>query len=106
MAEETVKKQRSPRIPDTAVIRMGKNDEGVSYGGSLNPKRAGSLAHGRFGAYKEGCTVADAKAAGLTAADITYDRDHGYIAIDLPPAAEKPAKAPRAKKTEDAKQAA
>jgi len=49
-----------------------------------NPKREGSAAHGRFeGYFTPGIvTVADALAAGVTAADLFHDIGHGFIKVE------------------------
>jgi hypothetical protein len=46
-----------------------------------NPKRAGSSAFDRFELYQDGMTVKEAKAAGVTATDISYDAAHGFITL-------------------------
>jgi hypothetical protein len=46
-----------------------------------NPKKSGSAAHGRFGKYKSGCTVAAALKAGVTREDLRWDTAKNFIAI-------------------------
>lgn len=46
-----------------------------------NPKKPGSAAHGRFGKYKSGCTVAAALKAGVTREDLRWDTAKNFIAI-------------------------
>lgn len=84
------KKPRAERIKDDYIITMLKDDKGVEYGVENNPKRAGTATHGRFQNYKTGITVGEAKKAGLTAGDVSYDVAHGFISVDPPaaPAAE------------------
>lgn len=83
----TEKKARAPRIADTATISMLADKEGKLYGKDNNPKRKGSASEARFAKYKDGMTVAKAKEAGLSAADISYDADHGYIKLTAAPEA-------------------
>lgn len=71
---------RRDRISNDSVIRMKSNDKGP-YGPKNNPKRAGSASAARFDKYKDGMTVGAAKEAGLTASDISYDSEHGYIEL-------------------------
>jgi len=47
-----------------------------------NPKREGSMAHGRFALYTSGMTVAAALAAGVRRDDFRWDTYHGYITIE------------------------
>lgn len=81
MSEENTKNVRAPRYADTAVISLGTDKDGKSYGADNNPKRAGSKSHDRFAAYKDGMTVAEAKAAGITASDLAYDAKNEFISI-------------------------
>lgn len=46
-----------------------------------NPKRPGSKAHGVFKKYKNGMTVAQALAAGVTTAHLRWDSSHGFIKV-------------------------
>jgi hypothetical protein len=71
---------RGPKdVPQDATIHFGANKEGMQYGPHNNPKKAGSKAHDRFAVYQEGMTIAQALEAGITTADLTYDRDHGFV---------------------------
>jgi hypothetical protein len=75
---EAEKKARAARVSDDAVIKVLVD---------ANPKRAGSKAFTRFEAYKNGMTVKQARDAGLTAADISYDSKHNHISVTAPAAA-------------------
>ena len=75
---------RNTRITDDAVIRMKTDKDGKHYGPKNNPKREGSSASERFAKYREGMTVKAAKEAGITASDVRYDSDHGYIEVRVP----------------------
>lgn len=66
-------------VPADAVITMGKDKEGKDYGPDNNPKKAGSKTHGRFQSYQTGMTIQQALDAGLTTADLNYDKEHGFI---------------------------
>lgn len=46
-----------------------------------NPKRAGSKSYDRFECYREGMTVGQAIAAGVTRGDIKWDQEHGHIEL-------------------------
>ena len=47
-----------------------------------NPKREGSAAHGRFGLYKTGMTVAAFLAAGGTRSDLRWDSARNFVRIE------------------------
>jgi hypothetical protein len=65
-----------------AKITLGKNAEGKTYdGGDNNPKRKGSKSFDKFAKYKDGMTVEQAAAAGVTGADLSWDTKHGFIKI-------------------------
>jgi hypothetical protein len=74
---------RPSKWPDEAKITLLKNEEGRTYGGDLNPKRAGSLAADRFTHYRTGMTVAEyRKVAGSNAlADLAWDTEHKFISV-------------------------
>lgn len=77
---EAEKKARAPRVSDDAVIKILVD---------ANPKRAGSKAAERFALYKNGMTVKQAKDAGITASDLSYDsasdeKRGPYISITAP----------------------
>jgi hypothetical protein len=59
-----------------------------------NPKKAGSAAHERFGLYRNGMTVGRAIEAGVWAADVRWDSEHGFI--ELGAAKARKPKAPKA----------
>jgi hypothetical protein len=65
----------------SAVITFGQDAKGVDYGPKNNPKREGSKSFDRFACYKAGMTIEKALAAGVLAADITYDAGHQFIVI-------------------------
>jgi len=65
----------------TAKITLGKDKEGKAYGKDNNPKRAGSASAALFEKYKDGMTVEQAAAAGLTAAALKWDSEHDFIKI-------------------------
>ena len=50
-----------------------------------NPKRAGSLAHGRYELYKSSTPFKDARAAGMLGSDRVYDVAHAYVKEFVPP---------------------
>jgi hypothetical protein len=68
-------------VPQDAIIAFGTNKEGVAYGpeGTANPKKEGSKTRTRFAMYTEGMTIKQALDAGITTADLVYDKDHGFI---------------------------
>jgi len=85
------KKPQRPRIPEGAIINViTKNRQ--------NPKLEGSAAHKRFDLYEDGMTVGEAKAAGVTSTDVTYDFDHKFISLTAPATLLVPPKMPRKKK--------
>ena len=47
-----------------------------------NPKKPGSKSYERYAAYREGMTVSEAIAAGVTSADVKWDHDHGFIRFE------------------------
>ena len=84
MSEESTKRERRSRIHPESVIHMGKDESGKKYGPDHNPRRPGTDCGTRFVSYKDGMTVSEARAAGLTAADVRSDSDEGYIVVTEP----------------------
>lgn len=66
---------KRPRINENATIKILADS---------NPKRGKSA--DRFALYQDGMTVKAAKDAGVTAADITYDTNKGFISVTEPEA--------------------
>ena len=62
------------RIDENSTITIA-TEEGK------NPKRAGSKAFDAFALYSDGMTVKEAKAAGISATDIAYNVNKGYITL-------------------------
>jgi hypothetical protein len=87
------------RIDENSTIRI-TTEEGK------NPKRPGSAAYDRFALYRDGMTVKEAKEAGVSATDISYDSapEHGYISLTPPePSAEgEEAEAPKKRRSQAA----
>jgi len=46
-----------------------------------NPKRPGTTGHAHFEQYVDGMTCADARAAGVSNADLAWDEKHDFIAV-------------------------
>ena len=99
-------------VSATARKRINENDI-ITMVAEDNPKREGSAAHRRFGYYRDGMTVREAKAAGLLAVDIAHDVGKDFISLrpgittngeDQPKKAKKAAKA-KAKPAKKAKKA-
>lgn len=66
----------------TAKITLKKNAEGKQYNATdNNPKRKGTKSFDKFAKYKDGMTVEQAQAAGINAADLTWDAKHDFITI-------------------------
>ncbi len=62
-----------------ARITLGVDEDGKPYGKTNNPKRGKSAQ--RFELYRNGMTIEQALAAGLSSADIGWDKDHDLIKI-------------------------
>ena len=91
---------RGPKgTPQDAVITLGTDAQGNKYGPDNNPKKPGSKTHGRFASYYDGMTIAQALEAGLTTADLVYDRDKGFVSFSGGTIAAVPAAAPAAEGT-------
>lgn len=73
MNDEVARKRVNENSTITITTEEGKN-----------PKRAGSKAYERFALYQDGQTVKEAKEAGVSAVDITYDAAHNYITLTPP----------------------
>lgn len=72
-AKPAAAKNLGPKgVSDDAAVKM--------LAGS-NPKREGSAARARFANYRDGMTVKEALAAGITTPDLVYDAKHGFIEI-------------------------
>ena len=46
-----------------------------------NPKKPGSASYDRFALYKDGMTVSEALAAGVTSGDVKWDSERGFICL-------------------------
>jgi hypothetical protein len=77
MNDEVVRK----RVDENSIITVRGKLDAEGNPTRENPKRAGSLAYDRFALYEDGMTVKEAKEAGVSATDITYDSSHGYITL-------------------------
>ena len=84
--EETPsRKTRSTDMTEAAAKRTRINENStIKILADSNPKRGKSA--DRFALYKDGMTVKAAKEAGVTAADITYDTNKGFISVTEPEA--------------------
>lgn len=69
-------RSRHVPIPESHVIRLRVAE---------NPKRAGSPSHRRFELYREGMTVKEFLKAGGRRADLAWDVEKGWIAVEAPP---------------------
>lgn len=78
------------RMADEGVITIGTDKEGKKYSAENNPKK-GDKTSANFAKYKDGMTVKDALASGLTRSNVRRDRRAGLIGIVNPPEAPKPA---------------
>ena len=99
--EKKVKQRGSPNFPTDGKISLRVES---------NPKRKGSKSYERFAHYKNGMTVDAVIKAGVTYADLKWDTEHGFVAINETPEqrkaweAEQKAKAEsKAKKVAEAK---
>jgi hypothetical protein len=101
--EKKMKQRGSPLFPSEGVITLRVD---------TNPKRKGSKSYDRF-KYRNGMTVAQAIAqdGGPTYADLKWDSEHGFIAVNETPEmkaayeAEQKAKAEKKAAAADAKAA-
>ena len=77
---------RGPKdVSQDATISFGVDKEGNFYGPEVNnPKKEGSKTRTRFALYREGMTIKQALEAGITTADLVYDRDHGFVVFTAP----------------------
>lgn len=73
------------RMSDDATISFGTDKEGNALSAETSPKK-GENSKQRWGLYRDGMTVKDALAAGLTRSNIRKDRRAGFIKIENPPA--------------------
>lgn len=74
--EKKTKQRGSPKFPSDGVISLRVES---------NPKRKGSKSFDRFAHYKNGMTVEAAVKAGVLYADLKWDSEHGFIAINETP---------------------
>lgn len=99
---EVVKKTHDPKL---AVIGKPEPTARISWLVATNPRAMGKQTHARFERYFGTGTVAEFLAAGGTKGDLLWDIRAGYLAVEgvtVGPAAEKPPRAPRAKKAKAA----
>lgn len=76
------KEKKIAGFATTAKISFGKDKDGKSYDtNDNNPKRAGTKSGDRFAKYKDGMTLEQAVAAGVTAADVKWDLGKGFIKV-------------------------
>jgi hypothetical protein len=74
--EKKVKQRGSPNFPSDGTISLRVES---------NPKRKGSKSFDRFAHYKNGMTVEQAIKAGVLFADLKWDSEHGFIAVNETP---------------------
>lgn len=74
--EKKTKQRGSPSFPADGKISLRVES---------NPKRKGSKSFDRFAHYKEGMTVEAAVKAGVLYADLKWDTEHGFIAVNETP---------------------
>lgn len=74
--EKKTKQRGSPAFPADGKISLRVES---------NPKRKGSKSFDRFAHYKNGMTVEAAVKAGVLYADLKWDSEHGFIAVNETP---------------------
>lgn len=74
--EKKTKQRGSPSFPADGKISLRVES---------NPKRKGSKSYDRFAHYKNGMTVDAAIKAGVLYADLKWDSEHGFIAVNETP---------------------
>lgn len=78
----STERTKKPRVKKEGVPRSSLNKDAViTLLVEGNPKREGSKSHERFGHYRNGLTVGEALAAGLTTGDIHHDVAHNFISL-------------------------
>jgi hypothetical protein len=65
----------------TRPPRPRAKDDRVIHDIQPNPKKVGSASYERFALYRDGMTVSEALAAGITTADMKWDSERGYVVI-------------------------
>jgi hypothetical protein len=68
-------------MSETQKRRRANKKSIITIKSIANPKRQGTLAHGRFELYKDGMTVAEYVAAGGRTGDVNHDAEAGYIEL-------------------------
>ena len=68
-------------MSETQKRRRANKKSIITIKSIANPKRQGTLAHGRFELYKDGMTVADYVAAGGRTGDVNHDAEAGSIEL-------------------------
>lgn len=71
------------RMADNATITYGVDKEGNALSSENSPKKSDAT-KGRWALYRDGMTVSEALAAGLTRSNIRKDRRAGYVRITNP----------------------
>lgn len=81
MTEKTPEKGARKRLSNDWKITLLNDPEGTAYGPDNNPKRSGTESAKRFALYRNGMTVGQAKEAGVTSGDISWDAKKGFIEV-------------------------
>lgn len=89
-AESNEAKRDVFRMDDNATINYGAAEDGTAYSADNSPKK-GDATKARWALYRDGMTVSEALAAGLTRSNIRKDRRAGFVKITNPEKAEAPA---------------
>lgn len=86
--KEVATKAAAPVAPVEEKAPAPRGPKGVELTAKItmlvkeNPKRVGSKSRDRFDGYKDGMTVAEALAAGITTPDLIYDTAHSFVQIE------------------------
>lgn len=79
--EATAEKREAVRIGENDILHFGTDKEGNAYSSENSPKK-GEGTKERWSKYRDGMTLSDALAAGLTRSNVRKDRRAGFITIE------------------------
>lgn len=80
-ADTAAAKREVVRIGENDILHFGVDKDGKAYSAENSPKK-GDTTKERWAKYRDGMTLSEALAAGLTRSNVRKDRRAGFITIE------------------------